>query len=88
VFAAKQRSQESDRAFRESVGSFRRMTLEEIERARPLRIKTVAVQAGDSVERMAARMATDRPVERFLVLNGFASGQPLVPGEPVKIVVE
>jgi predicted Zn-dependent protease len=88
VFAAKQRSQESDRAFRESVGSFRRMTLEEIERARPLRIKTVTVQAGDTVERMAARMASDRPAERFLVLNGLASGQALVPGEQVKIVVE
>jgi predicted Zn-dependent protease len=88
VFAAKARSQESDRAFRESVGSFRRMTLEEIERARPLRIKTVTVQAGDTVERMAARMASDRPAERFLVLNGLASGQALVPGEQVKIVVE
>jgi predicted Zn-dependent protease len=88
VFAAKHRSQEAERAFRESVGSFRRMTLEEIERARPLRIKTVAVQAGDTVERMAARMATDRPAERFLVLNGLASGQLLVPGEQVKIVVE
>jgi predicted Zn-dependent protease len=88
VFAAKQPSRESDRIFRESVGSFRRMTLEEIDRARPLRIKTVKVQAGDSVERMAARMATDRQVERFLVLNGLASGEALVPGEPVKIVVE
>jgi predicted Zn-dependent protease len=88
VFAAKHRSGETDRAFREAVGSFRRMSLEEIERARPLRIKTVTVQAGDTVERMAARMATDRPAERFLVLNGFSSGQALTPGEPVKIVVE
>ena len=31
---------------------------------------------------------TDRPLQRFLVLNGLAPGQALKPGDQVKIVVE
>jgi predicted Zn-dependent protease len=88
VFAAKNRTADVDRAFRQSVSSFRRMTQAEIDRARPLRIHLVAVQPGDTPEKMAARMATDHPLERFLVLNGLSAGAPLTPGEEVKIVTE
>jgi predicted Zn-dependent protease len=88
VFAAKSRTPEADHDFRESVQTFRRMSTAEIERTRPLRIKIVTVHNGDTADRMAARMATDRPLERFLVLNGFAPGQALTPGDLVKIVAE
>jgi predicted Zn-dependent protease len=88
VFASKQRLADSDRAFRESVNSFRRMSLSEIEQARPLRLKMMPVRQGDTVERFAALMATDRPMERFLVLNGLQHGQALRPGDHVKIVAE
>ena len=65
------------------------MTLTEIDGAKPLRIKVVTVTATDTAERLAARMAiTDRPLQRFLVLNGLAAGQPLKPGDEVKLVVE
>jgi predicted Zn-dependent protease len=65
------------------------MTLAEIEGARPLRIKVVTVTPSDTPERLAARMAiTDRPLQRFLVLNGLPPGQAPKPGEQVKIVVE
>jgi predicted Zn-dependent protease len=41
------------------------------------------------VETLATRMAiTDRPLERFLVINGLAEEQALRPGSKVKIVVE
>ncbi|HET7680270.1 MAG TPA: M48 family metalloprotease [Xanthobacteraceae bacterium] len=89
IFATKQKTAESERGFRESINSFRRMTLAEIEGARPLRIKVVTVTPSDTPERLAARMAiTDRPLQRFLVLNGLAPGQAPKPGEQVKIVVE
>ncbi|HEX2215617.1 MAG TPA: M48 family metalloprotease [Xanthobacteraceae bacterium] len=88
VFAAKNRTAAADRQFRASVFSFRRMTLAEIERTRPLRLRVVTVKPGDTPDTLAARMATDRPLERFLVLNGLSSGQPLNPGDQVKIVVE
>jgi predicted Zn-dependent protease len=89
IFAAKNKNAEIERTFRESINSFRRMTLAEIEGARPLRIKVVTVTPSDTPERLAARMAiTDRPLQRFLVLNGMAPGEALKPGEQVKIVVE
>ncbi|HEX2655064.1 MAG TPA: M48 family metalloprotease [Xanthobacteraceae bacterium] len=89
IFAAKQESAEIDRAFRESVESFRRMTLAEIRQARPFRLKIVTVHQGDTIERFASRMAhVDHPMERFLVLNGLQAGHALKPGDQVKIVVE
>ena len=88
VFAAKQKTPETDRAFRDSVNSFRRMSVAEIEKAQPLRLKSVTVAPHDTIEKLASRMATDKPVERFLVLNGLTAGQTLKPGEQVKIVTE
>ncbi len=89
IFATKTKTAESERAFRDSIHSFRRMTLTEIEGAKPLRIKVVTVTPSDTAERLAARMAiADRPLQRFLVLNGLTSGQALKPGDHVKIVVE
>jgi predicted Zn-dependent protease len=46
------------------------------------------VETGDSIDKLAGRMASDRPTERFLVLNGLTPGQTLNPGEQVKIVVD
>ena len=72
IFAAKQKSTESERNARETVNSFRRLTLEEIQAARPLRIKVITVQPGDTVKSLSHRMAgVDRPAERFRVLNGL-----------------
>ena len=89
ILASKQQSPEIDRAFRDAVASFRRMTLAEIETARPLRLKIVTVKPGDTPEHLAARMAIpDRALDRFLVLNGLQPGQALKPGEQVKLVVE
>ena len=51
-------------------------------------LQTVMVQAGDTTERFAARMATDRPLERFLVLNGLTQASRSRLATSVKIVVE
>ena len=40
IFAAKHRTPETDRVFRESVGTFRRMSLAEIEQAKPLHLSS------------------------------------------------
>ena len=80
---------EADRAFRYSISTFRRMTQTEIDSAKPLRLRVVTVTPGDTAERMAARMPlVDRPLERFLILNGLNQGDPLKPGDRVKIVTE
>jgi predicted Zn-dependent protease len=89
IFAAKTMTPEIEHSFRDSVATFRRLTPAEAQQAKPLRIKIVTVRPGDTVERMASRMAMiDRQAERFRVLNGIEPGQPLKPGEQVKIVVE
>ena len=72
IFAAKNRTDAVDRTFRDSINSFRRMTLAEIRLAKPHRIQVVTVGPSDTVERLARRMAvSDRHVERFRVLNGL-----------------
>lgn len=89
IFAAKKKTPEGDRSFRDTVNSFRRLTLAEIQAARPLRIKVITAQPGDTVESLAQRMqGVDRPVDRFRVLNGFDSRTAIKPHERVKIVVD
>ena len=89
IFAAKQRNTESERNARETVNSFRRLTLEEIQAARPLRIKVITVQPGDTVESLSHRMAgVDRPAQRFRILNGLDANAQVKTRDRVKIVVD
>ena len=89
IFAAKTRTPEIEKAFRDSVATFRRLSAAEAQQAKPLRLKIITVRAGDTVEGLARRMALiDRQVERFRVLNGLEPGERLRGGEQVKIVVE
>jgi predicted Zn-dependent protease len=89
IFAARQKTTESERNARETVNSFRRLTLEEIQDARPLRIKVITVQPGDTVESLSHRMAgVDRPMERFRMLNGLDAHAGVKVRDLVKIVVE
>src|ERR1700686_602488 len=71
------------------LNSFRRLTLEEIQAARPLRIKVITVQPGDTVESLAHRMTgVDRPAERFRILNGLDARAQVKVRDLVKIVVD
>jgi predicted Zn-dependent protease len=89
IFATKSQPAQSDRVFRASVETFRRLSLSELSGAKPLRLKVVTVAADDTAERLAARMAiAERPLERFLVINGLEPGETLKAGDKVKIVVE
>jgi predicted Zn-dependent protease len=89
IFAARDKSAEAEKSFRETVHSFRRLTLTEIQAARPLRIKVVSVKPGDTVESMSRRMqGVDRPLERFRILNGLDQHASLRQNERVKIVVD
>jgi predicted Zn-dependent protease len=89
IFAARQKNTESERNARETVNSFRRLTLEEIQSARPLRIKVITVQPGDTVESLSHRMAgVDHPTERFRVLNDLDARSQIKARELVNIVVD
>jgi predicted Zn-dependent protease len=89
IFAAKNKTEAIDRSFRESIATFRRMSLEESAQVHPLHLKIVTVGANDTVEKLARRMATaDHSLERFRVLNGLAIHDTVKPGAKVKLVVD
>jgi len=89
IFAATHMTPEIDASFRESVNSFRRMSLTESNATKPLRLKVVTATVDDTAESFASGMAiTDRPLERFRVLNGLAATDRVKPGDRVKVVVE
>jgi predicted Zn-dependent protease len=89
IFAAKNRTPEADRGFRESIQTFRRLLPQE-RSTKPLRLRIVKVQPGDTAESLATRMALplDHPVERFRVLNGLEPDEEVKGGDLVKIIVE
>jgi predicted Zn-dependent protease len=71
------------------VNSFRRLSLDEVQAARPLRIKVITVQPGDTVESLSHRMAgVDHPMERFRMLNGLDAHAQIKVRDRVKIVVD
>jgi predicted Zn-dependent protease len=89
IFAAKNMTPAVDRTFRESISSFRRMSLQESAQVHPLRIKIVTAGTKDTVESLARRMATtDHALDRFRVLNGLGPNDTLKPGTKVKVVVD
>ena len=64
IFAAKNRTEAVERGFRDSINSFRRMTLAESRAAKPLRLKVVRVGPGDTIDRLAAPHGGRRPADR------------------------
>jgi predicted Zn-dependent protease len=78
-----------DATVRQLQSSFRRMTPAESQKLKPLRIRVVTVQPGETVLSLASRMlGTDRKVELFRLLNGMSLGATVTAGEKVKIVAE
>jgi predicted Zn-dependent protease len=89
IFATKKSTVATDRLFRQSVDTFRRLTLAETRQVQSMHVRVVTVKPGDTVEKLAERMALpDRRLERFLDLNGLDAGDQLQPGSEVKIVAE
>ena len=73
-------------ALRDLFLSFRRLTPQEAASLRPRTIEVVPTAPGDTPQSLARRMASDHPLDHFLMLNGRSADQPLRPGELVKIV--
>jgi predicted Zn-dependent protease len=67
-------------------GSFRLLSQAEVATLRPRLIRTVRVGPGQDPADIARHMASENPLDHFLMLNGRSAGQPLKPGELVKIV--
>jgi len=88
ILATRAGSGDVEGMFRKTLATVRQVTLAEARNLAPLRLLVVTARPGETVEDMAARMAVDRGLERFLLLNGLERGVPLQPGTRYKIVVE
>jgi predicted Zn-dependent protease len=88
IMAAKG-STDPDGAFRRWTESLSAIDPAEARTLRPLRLVVVTAGAGETVDSLAQRMVVpDKPVERFLVLNGLERGATLRTGQTYKVVVE
>src|SRR5579862_2402226 len=87
IYAAKNRTPEIDRSFRDSIETFRRLSLKEASEVQPLHLNIVTVGNHDTVETLARRMASvDHPLERFRLLNGLGPKDTVKVGQPVKLL--
>lgn len=69
--------------------TFRRMTPDEVASLKPLAIRIITVQPGDTMASLAQRMmGTDRKLDLFRVLNALPMTASLTPGQKLKIVAE
>src|SRR5690606_18918879 len=76
-------------ALRETTYSFRKVSAAEAAKWQPRRIRLHKVQAGDTVESLAARLPFEKfKVEWFRVINGLGAGEPLKLGQTVKLITE
>jgi len=79
----------ADPGFRQAAASFRKLSASEAAEIKPLRVRVVTVEPGDSVSSLAKSMAFDDYQEqRFRVLNGLAANETLAAGQRVKLIVE
>jgi predicted Zn-dependent protease len=74
--------------FASMVQSVRRLTPQQAAAIRPRVIQIVTVDANDTVQSLAGRMAYDSyQAERFRILNGLGANDALRRGQRVKLVV-
>jgi predicted Zn-dependent protease len=88
IMAVRSNGGDLEGMFQRTLNSVRQVQPEEARRIRPLKLQIVTAQQGDTAQALAARMPVDRPLERFLLLNGLDRAGPLKNGERYKIVVE
>ncbi|WP_374302508.1 M48 family metalloprotease [Ferrovibrio sp.] len=70
-----------------SVNTLKYLSEAEAKAIKPLRLKVVTVQPGDTAEKFAEQLPFGRfKLEQFRVLNGLREGETLKPGERVKLV--
>jgi predicted Zn-dependent protease len=87
IFVNRKFNARDDEEFLASARSFHKLDDQEAAVSQPLRLRVVDVRPGDMPETFVQEMSiVDRPLERFLVLNGIDRGQVLQPGGKVKIV--
>ncbi|MDF2811990.1 MAG: family metalloprotease, partial [Microvirga sp.] len=88
IMAIRSGSGDLEGLFQRTLGTVRQVQPEEAREIRPLRLEVVIAREGDTAQILASRMAIDRPLDRFLLINGLDRNQGLKVGERYKIAVE
>ncbi|MEM8551376.1 MAG: M48 family metalloprotease [Pseudomonadota bacterium] len=91
IFASSKPASEYEAAFRRTLASFRLLSPSDKAGMRPLTVRVVKVQPGDTVRSLSERMDGVEPSVKqalFETLNGIGPDRPLRPQMPVKIIVE
>lgn len=91
IFASRTPGAALDKAFNDTVQSFRMLSKAERDRLQPLRIRVRKVKAGETAESLAGQMTgipASRRVALFRVLNGLENGEEPETGMLVKLVTE
>lgn len=89
IFATRDLNDASDARYRASIESFHRISNDEAQKVRPLKLAVAIAQPGDTVESLANRIvAQDRALDYFLLLNGLERDSAIKPGERYKLIVE
>lgn len=87
LFAGPIGSPETGRVARATEASFRSLTPNERSDFKPLRVRIVTAQPGDTPQSMAGRMqGVENTEELFRILNGLSEQDGLTPGERVKVI--
>jgi predicted Zn-dependent protease len=72
---------------RRTTYNLRRMTDAEAAAVKPLKVRVITVNRGDTADKLAALMPLEAfNIDWFRALNGMTPGDALTPGEKVKIV--
>ncbi len=87
IFVNRKFDAKEDAEFLNAAKSFHKIAQEEAAISAPHRVRLIEVRPGDTVDSLSAHMAgIDRPLERFLVLNGMDKNMPLQAGLRLKII--
>jgi predicted Zn-dependent protease len=87
VITPAQLTAQVDGGLRTMVNSFRKISATEAAQLKERRIEVVTVQSGDTMEKLAQRMAySDAALDRFMIINSLKQGDQLQPGMKVKLI--
>ncbi|GGE99546.1 M48 family metalloprotease [Stappia taiwanensis] len=91
IFASRKGGNAFAADYQKTLESFRQLTPTERARLRPLRIKVIRADAGDTPEKLAVGMSGIEPARRlelFTILNQTPAGKPIPAGTALKLVVD
>ena len=78
-----------DEGFKATARGFKRLSVAEAGKLKPLKIKILSVRENDTVQDFVEQMkGVESPEELFRILNGLGPTEALVSGTKVKVIID